>query len=214
MMQTGNHRYRSRRSSCFSPRKGFFMVQPHATSNLSAFIVVVILTFTLPSACVAMFQDGHEIAKKSKVDDSDKSTVNDSNKVDQKDKPGKVVGLKNACVHVLKLEKTLKLYREILGFELDKAVVLKGKGIEGMLVMELKANDFVIHLSLPAPGGAVGPIGNTNHNHFMLLVDDIVSICDRLKQEEYSLENDNYAKDKYTFFTGPNGEIIGLTEHR
>ena len=33
------------------------------------------------------------------------------------------------------LEKTLKLYREILGFKLVDAVILHGEGIEGMLVM-------------------------------------------------------------------------------
>lgn len=125
----------------------------------------------------------------------------------------KVTGLRNICVHVLKLEKTLKLYREILGFKLEDAVVFHGPGLEGMLVMKLRANDVKIHLSLTAPENweQVGPIGNTNHNHFMLKVNDIKTIGDKLKAEGYELENDNYAKDKYTFFTGPNGEIIGLS---
>ncbi|MEM9080705.1 MAG: VOC family protein [Verrucomicrobiota bacterium] len=129
---------------------------------------------------------------------------------------GKVVGLKYNCVHVLKLEETLKLYREILGFKLAGADVLKGVGIEGMLVIKLSANECQIHLSLPSPEhrDTVGPIGNTNHNHFMLLVDNIVPICDKLKEEGYELENEAYARDKYTFFTGPNGEIVGLTEWR
>ncbi len=129
---------------------------------------------------------------------------------------GKVIDIKNVCVHVLKLEETLKLYREILGFELVNEVVLRGEGIEGMLVREMRAGGCTIHLSLPAPKyrDTVGPIGNTNHNHFMLLVDDIVPICDRLKKEGYELENDNYAHDKYSFFTGPNGEIVGLTEYK
>ncbi|KAA3654379.1 MAG: VOC family protein, partial [Calditrichaeota bacterium] len=135
----------------------------------------------------------------------------------QKDKSSaKVVGLKYICVHVLELEKTLKLYREILGFKMVDAEILHGKGIEGMLVMKLQANECTVHLSLPAPEhiNTVGPIGNTNHNHFMFLVNDIVPICDKLKQEGYALENEAYARDKYTFFTGPNGEIIGLTEHK
>ena len=129
---------------------------------------------------------------------------------------GKVLGVKNVCVHVLKLEKTLKLYREILGLKMVDANVLHGEGIEGMLVMELSANNCTIHLSLPAPGhrNTIGPIGNTNHNHFMLLVDNIVPICDKLKSEGYVLENESYARDKYSFFTGPNGEIIGLTEYK
>ena len=48
----------------------------------------------------------------------------------------------------------------------------------------------------------------------MLLVDNIVPICDKLKQEGYELENDAYARDKYSFFAGPKGEIVGLTEHK
>lgn len=125
----------------------------------------------------------------------------------------KVTGLKYICVHVLELEKTLKLYREILGFKLSEAEVLHGPGLEGMLVMKLKSNDLTIGLSLTAPEfwHTVGPIGNTNHNHFMLKVDDIVPIGDKLKEAGYALENENYAQDKYTFFVGPNGEIIGLS---
>lgn len=125
----------------------------------------------------------------------------------------RVIGLDNICVHVLQLEKTLKLYREILGFKLDDAVVFQGKGIEGMLAMKLKANDLTITLSLTAPEyiHTIGPIGNTNHNHFMLKVNDIGPIGDKLKKEGYELENENYIRDKYTFFTGPNGEIIGLS---
>lgn len=134
----------------------------------------------------------------------------------QKKSTAKVVGLKYNCVHVLKLEKTLKLYREILGFKMAAAEVLHGDGIEGMLVMKLQANDCFVYLSLTAPEyeDTIGLIGNTNHNHFMLLVNDIVPICDKLKEEGYALENEAYARDKYSFFTGPNGEVIGLTEHR
>lgn len=128
----------------------------------------------------------------------------------------KVTGIKYNCVHVLQLERTLKLYREILGFKMVAAEVLKGKGIEGMLIMKMKAGDCEICLSLTAPEHleTIGPIGNTNHNHFMLLVNDITTIGDKLKAEGYELENDNYARDKYTFFTGPNDEIIGLTEYK
>jgi catechol 2,3-dioxygenase-like lactoylglutathione lyase family enzyme len=125
----------------------------------------------------------------------------------------RVIGLRHICVHVLELEKTLKLYREILGFKLDGAEVYKGTGIEGMLVMKLKADDLEIHLSLTAPKykHTIGPIGNTNHNHFMLRVNDIKTIGDKLMKEGYELENENYVQDKYTFFIGPNGEIIGLS---
>ncbi len=127
----------------------------------------------------------------------------------------KVTGLRYISVHVLELEKTLKLYREILGFKLDNAKVLHGEGLEGMLVMKLKANDLTIGLSVTAPEfiRTIGPVGNTNHNHFMLKVNDIVTIGDKLKAEGYELENENYARDKYTFFVGPNGEIIGLSSY-
>lgn len=125
----------------------------------------------------------------------------------------KVTGLRYITVHVLELEKSLKLYREILGFKLHSAEVLHGPGLEGMLVLKLRAGDLEIGLSVTAPAflHTVGPIGNTNHNHFMLKVNDIGPIGDKLKEEGYELENENYAQDKYTFFVGPNGEIIGLS---
>jgi len=124
----------------------------------------------------------------------------------------RVTGLRYICIHVLELEKTLKLYQEILGFKLSDAEVLKG-GLDEMLVLKLRANDLEISLSVPPPQAMenYGPIGNTNHNHFMLIVNDIGPIGDRLKAEGYELENDNYVRDKYTFFEGPNGEIIGLS---
>ena len=124
----------------------------------------------------------------------------------------KVTGLRYNNVHVLELEKTLKLYLEILGFELVDAEVLDGN-LSGMLVLKVKANDYMMTLSVPPPQfkHTLGPVGNTNHNHFMLRVNDIGPIGDRLKEEGYELENENYVRDKYTFFTGPNGEIIGLS---
>jgi len=138
------------------------------------------------------------------------------NTVSQESKSeAKVIGLRHISIHVLELEKSLKLYREILGFKLDNAEVLHGPGLEGMLVMKLKANDLTIGLSVTAPEfmDTIGPIGNTNHNHFMLKVNNIVPIGDKLKEEGYELENENYARDKYTFFVGPNGEIIGLSSY-
>ncbi len=132
---------------------------------------------------------------------------------DSDDFKARVTGLRYISIHVLDLEKSLKLYREILGFKLADAEVLHGEGIEGMLVMKLRANELEIGLSLTAPEymHTIGPIGNTNHNHFMLKVNDIVPIGDKLKEEGYELENENYAQDKWTFFVGPNGEIIGLS---
>ncbi|TNJ47187.1 VOC family protein [Tamlana fucoidanivorans] len=137
----------------------------------------------------------------------------DSKVVDEVKTQARVTGLRYICVHVLQLEKSLKLYREILGFKMSDAEVLHGQGIEGMLVMKLKTDDLTIGLSLTAPEylHTIGPIGNTNHNHFMLKVNDIVTIGDKLKAEGYELENEHYARDKYTFFVGPNGEIIGLS---
>ena len=125
----------------------------------------------------------------------------------------RVTGLRYISIHVLDLEKSLKLYQEILGFKMSEAEVLHGPGVEGMLVMKLKADDLTIGLSVTAPEymHTIGPIGNTNHNHFMLIVNDIGPIGDQLKAEGYELENENYVRDKYTFFEGPNGEIVGLS---
>ncbi len=125
----------------------------------------------------------------------------------------RVTGLRYISIHVLELEKTMKLYREILGFKLADSEVLHGPGLEGMLVMKMKADDLEIGLSVTAPEflHTIGPIGNTNHNHIMLKVNDIGPIGDQLKEEGYALENENYVRDKYTFFVGPNGEIIGLS---
>jgi len=136
----------------------------------------------------------------------------DSQEINSK---AKVIGLRHISIHVLELEKSLKLYREILGFKLDNAKVLHGPGLEGMLVMKLKANDLTVGLSVTAPEfiHTIGPVGNTNHNHFMLKVNDIGPIGDKLKEEGYELENENYVRDKYTFFMGPNGEIIGLSSY-
>ncbi|MDU0354070.1 VOC family protein [Paraglaciecola aquimarina] len=124
----------------------------------------------------------------------------------------KVTGLRYNNVHVLELEKTMKLYREILGFELVDAEVLKGN-LAGMLVLKMKANDYMMTLTVTPPQHAhnLAPVGNTNHNHFMLKVNDIATIGDKLKEHGYELENEHYARDLYTFFVGPNGEIIGLS---
>ena len=138
--------------------------------------------------------------------------MSDSESKERLETRAKVTGLRYNNVHILELEKTLELYLDILGFKLVDAEVLKG-ALEGMLVLTIQANDYKMTLSLPPTQfkNSVGPIGNTNHNHFMLRVNDIGPIGDRLKEEGYQLENDNYEKDKYTFFTGPNGEIIGLS---
>ena len=137
----------------------------------------------------------------------------DSSEIEEETVKAKVTGLRYICVHVLELEKSLKLYQDILGFKLSDSEILKSPGVEGMLVLKLRAGDFEIALSVTPPQymDNVGPIGNTNHNHFMLIVNDIGPIGDRLKEEGYELENENYVRDKYTFFVGPNGEIIGLS---
>lgn len=125
----------------------------------------------------------------------------------------KVTGLRHLSIHILELEKTLELYRDILGMELSESEVLQIPGIEGMLVLKFRSDNLTIVLSLPATSDSVGPIGNTNHNHFMLKVNNIGPIGDKLKAAGYELENENYVNDLYTFFTGPNGEIIGLSSY-
>ncbi len=187
-------------------RQGFYrqscLVQTRLKSAAVACLVALAAILS-PAAVQAAPQEADKTASEPKSAAPEESSA-------------KVIGLSYNCVHVLKLEKTLRLYREILGFKMADAEILRGGGIDGMLIMKLRAGDFTVCLSLPAPGpnNPTGPIGNTNHNHFMLLVNDIVPIGDKLKEEGYELENEAYARDKYTFFTGPNGEIIGLTEYK
>ncbi len=128
----------------------------------------------------------------------------------------KVTGINYICVHILQLEKTLKLYREILGFEVIGSEMLAGDACKEMIVFHLKAGECCVNLSLTSPERwhEVGEIGNNNHNHFMLYVDDITTIGDQLVAEGYVLENYDYATAGYTFFTGPNGEVVGLWERK
>ncbi len=147
----------------------------------------------------------------SNMDAQSESALSVENKEESSE--ARVTGLRYISIHVLELEKTLELYREILGFKLSDAEVLHGPGLEGMLVMKLRADDLEIGLSVTAPEflHTIGPIGNTNHNHIMFRVNDIGTIGDKLKAAGYELENEHYVRDNYTFFVGPNGEIIGLS---
>ncbi len=115
-------------------------------------------------------------------------------------------------VPVRNLEKTLKLYREILGFSLDGVEVLHGKDVDGTLVMKLSGSECKVNLLLPSLENDANaqPSVNGSHN-YVLSVPDVVSVCDKLKAEGYELNNDDYGRDKYSFFSGPNGETISLT---
>lgn len=52
----------------------------------------------------------------------------------QVDKGDNIIGVRNFCVHVLELEKTMKLYREILGFKMVKSSVLRPHKGSGFVV--------------------------------------------------------------------------------
>lgn len=140
------------------------------------------------------------------------STASDESTVAIEKPKAKVIGLRNNTVHVLDLEKSMILYQDILGFELVGTKYLEGK-LAGMKILKMQAGDFMMKLAITPEHfkDSLGPVGNTNHNHFMLRVNNIGPIGDKLKAAGYELENNNYVKDKYTFFTGPNGEIIGLS---
>ncbi len=124
-----------------------------------------------------------------------------------------VIGLASFSVQVLDLDETLKLYRDILGFKLKDTKVSNSLASKEKLVLKVNTNNLTFSFSLTTKKfiKTIGPVGNTNHNHFMLRVNNIGPIGDKLKEAGYELENNNYTRDKYTFFKGPNGEIIGLS---
>ncbi len=117
---------------------------------------------------------------------------------------------------MLELEKSLKLYQEILGLSMSNAEVLKSPRVEGMLVLKLRADDFEIALSVTAPQHmhTLGSIGNTNHHHFMLKVNDIGSIGDKLKAERYELENEQYVQDESPFLQDLMGRSLAFLPGR
>ena len=121
--------------------------------------------------------------------------------------------LQENSIHVSaeNLEKTLRLYREILGFNLDGANVLKGEGHDGTLAMKLSGNKCKVNLLLPSLKNNKAGKSDANRNHFVLSVSDVASVCDKLKSEGYELQHKEYARDGYSFFAGPNGETISLT---
>ncbi len=127
----------------------------------------------------------------------------------------KTIGLSHISIHILELERTLKLYREILGFKLTNAVVFKSDACAEMLSLHMQLDSgFCIRLAYTSPQKwhTLATVGNTNHNHFTLIVEDILSIVEQLLNEGYEMEHGNYKDLKHNFFTGPNGEIIGLQE--
>ncbi len=121
-------------------------------------------------------------------------------------------GLHTTTVRVpaTKLEKTLRLYREILGFKLDSANVQRG-GDDGTLTMKLSSNGSRVDLLLPPLKDEVKANSGESTKHIVLSIADITPACEKLIADGYQLKHADYAKDGYTFFDGPNGETITLT---
>ncbi len=127
----------------------------------------------------------------------------------------KATGMGGVCIHIMQIEKTFKLYREIFGLKLVNAEVFKSEACAEMLCLHFELEDgFSVKLSLTSPQKwhEINKIGNTNHNHFTLVVDNIVEVVEALIDEGYVMEHPEYKDIKYNFFTGPNGEIIGLSQ--
>ncbi len=118
-------------------------------------------------------------------------------------------------VNVTAFEKSMTLYREILGFDLTDAQVLDGQLAE-VLVLTLQANDAIVRLHIP-PKIASVDLSQSNivfDTEFTLVADDLVLVATRLIANGYSLEVSTASSEideKKQYFTGPNGEVIHLS---
>ncbi|MHA6483377.1 VOC family protein [Paenibacillus sp. strain BS8-2] len=132
-----------------------------------------------------------------------------------------VKGLANICIHTKDMEKSIRFYTEILGFDDYYQYVLKNGTLNGMQFKFLRAGSCILMLVKPADLSWVQDLGNTNGDHFALEVHGIDAIVEVVKSAGYAIEEeapigipDFFPSGRRTIhIKGPNNERIGLVEY-
>lgn len=143
---------------------------------------------------------------------------------------GKTSGVFQVGILVSDIDEALKLFVETLGMEvvfearnqIQPAQGLSGVEKQVMNVLMLHGEggvDLEIHQYVDPPAR---PVPQMEHNdlgsmHFMLKVDDIYAVCDKVTALGYELmnpvvESEHVKGFKFTYFRGPDGVMIELHE--
>lgn len=143
---------------------------------------------------------------------------------------GKTFGVFQVGIMVSDIDKALSLFVDALGMkvvfearnQIQPAQGLSGLEKQIMNVLMLHGEDGVdleIHQYVDPPAKPCPPM---NHNdlgsmHFMLRVDDIYAVCDKVKALGYELmnpvvESQHIKGFKFTYFRGPDGVMVELHE--
>lgn len=143
---------------------------------------------------------------------------------------GKTFGVFQVGIMVSDIDKALNLFVGALGMkvvfearnQIQPAQGLSGLEKQIMNVLMLHGEggvDLEIHQYVDPPAKPCPPM---NHNdlgsmHFMLRVDDIYAVCDKVKALGYELmnpvvESQHIKGFKFTYFRGPDGVMVELHE--
>ncbi len=143
---------------------------------------------------------------------------------------GRTFGVFQVGILVSDIDEALKLFVDALGMEVVfdvRGAIQPAQGLSGvenqkMNVLMLHGEDGVdleIHQYVDPPAKPCPPM---NHNdlgsmHFMLRVDDIEAVCEKVTALGYELMNPIVASQripgfKFTYFRGPDGVMVELHE--
>ena len=143
---------------------------------------------------------------------------------------GKTFGVFQVGIMVSDIDECLRLFADTLGMEVvfdARNQVQPAQGLSGtdnqlMNVLMLHGEggvDLEIHQYIDPPARPCPPM---NHNdlgsmHFMLKVDDIHAVCEKVQALGYELmnpivESKHIPGFKFTYFRGPDGVMVELHE--
>ena len=143
---------------------------------------------------------------------------------------GKTFGVFQVGIMVSDIDECLRLFADTLGMEvvfdarnqIQPAQGLSGTENQLMNVLMLHGEggvDLEIHQYIDPPARPCPPM---NHNdlgsmHFMLKVDDIHAVCEKVQALGYELmnpivESKHIPGFKFTYFRGPDGVMVELHE--